>query len=145
MITKTQVGSSPRIDGFTARRLKGEIFKLSSKKDRSIHLWLKIWHQAKNLPDNYEKELELMIVKSMKPLKFSFRTGHRVYNEGVCRGLGRTAMLLGAFLAERDLKKKKRDNVQYARILEKMRDGVSPNGDGDLNEKDREIMALLNT
>jgi len=84
-----------------------------------------------------------MIVKSMKSLKFSFRTGHRIFNEGVCRGLGRTAMLLGTFLAEKDLKKKRRDNVQYARILEKMRYGIDPNGDGDLNERDKEVMALL--
>ena len=143
MTTKAQMVSPSRVDCFTARRLKSEILKLAEKKDRRIHLWLKVWHQAKNLPDSLGRELEFIILQAMKCLKLSFQSGHRIFNEGICRGLGRTAMLLGAYLAERDLRKKRRENVQYTRVLEKMRDAINPNGYDDLNEEDKRVMEIL--
>lgn len=142
MTTKTQIGSSIRIVDFTISQFKSEILKLSYKKDTHLKRWLKIWHQIKNLPDNYRK-LDFIMVKSMKCLEFSFQSGHRIFNEGVCRGLGRSAMLLGIFLAEKNLKNKISDNVRYTRILENMRGIANPNGKRDLNKDDKKILLIL--
>ena len=69
---------------------------MALKKNKNLEAWLKVWRDVQKLPATYGDKMEWDVFRGMKEIPFTFEDGHRLFNEGLCKGLGRKAMWLGA-------------------------------------------------
>jgi len=135
---KSDVGSRKAV--FLLRQIK--CYALNCSKD--MDSWLKVWKETKKLPPRFEDQVERSIMKSMIDINFTFEDAHRVFNEGLCKGLGRRAMWLGAYLASDAIKRKKDEVVSCRHILSKMFETLDPDGNGDSWDDDEAVEEIIN-
>lgn len=123
--------------------LKRVIKCLAMNKSRDVRAWFKVWHDMSRLPKSLKEEAELLILKAMEDVNFTFQAGHQIFNEGLCKGLGRSAMFLGVHLASRAFNGSKRRSIHHRLILNSMLNQLDPNGEKDFSDSDKAIMAAL--
>lgn len=126
-----------------ANYFKRVIKCLAMNKSRNVHAWLKVWRDVSRLPKTLKEDVELLILKAMKDINFPFSAGHQIFNEGLCKGLGRNAMFLGAHISSCAFNGGKRKNAHHKIVLNGMLSSLDQNGEKDFSDSDKAIMATL--
>lgn len=88
----------------------------------------------------------MLLISKMKDISFSGKAGHLLFNEGLCKGLGRRLMWLGAHIFEKSIERRKKRQIHDYRILQGMTGQlINPNGLDSLSEEDSRVREILNT
>ncbi len=156
-MTKTKrpspVRAMSRTDRFVCRQTKCIVIRsertiqsLSSRKVKDVSLWLAVWKDSLNLPTTDRDKIQMLLISKMKDIPFSGKTGHLLFNEGFCKGLGRRLMWLGAHIFEKSIERRKKRQIHDYRVLQGMTGQlINPNGLDSLSEEDSRVREILNT
>ena len=142
-----------RTDRFVCRQTKCIVIRseraiqsLSSRKVKNVSLWLAVWKDSLNLPTADKDKIQMLLISKMKDIPFSGKTGHLLFNEGFCKGLGRRLMWLGAHIFEKFIGRRRKRQIHDYRVLQGMTmQLVDPSGLSGLSEEDSRIREILNT
>ncbi len=127
-------------------RSERAIQSLGSRKIKDISLWLPLWKGSLNLPIANRDKIQMLLISKMKDIPFSGKTGHFLFNEGLCKGLGRRLMWLGAYILEKSIERSKKRQIHDYRVLQGMTmQLVDSSGLNGLSEEDSRIREILYT
>ena len=128
----------------TALFIKKRIRCMTLKKNKNLEAWLKVWRDVQKLPATYGDKMEWDVFRGMKEIPFTFEDSHRLFNEGMCRGLGRKAMWLGACLASNAIQRKKKEVTRCRNILNLMFQTLNPHREDELSQEDKLAVKIIN-
>ena len=123
--------------------LKSKIKKLSVQRNRDIDAWLKAWKEVQKICGNFIDEVDLEVAKAMSGIGFSFEAAHKLFNEGVCNGLGRPAMLIGSYFMKEAIRHKRKDLNFCNTVYTGVQQSLDPNGTEDFSDDDKAILKAL--